>query len=197
MFDQPDGKNVFDAFSKFGGNANAFTSFNMTAYLFSATANLEENLQILMDYVQRPHFTPESVSKEQGIIGQEIRMYDDNANWKVFFNFLGCLYQKHPVKLEIAGTIDSIANIDADLLNQCYNTFYNLSNMTIFVTGDFSPERILEVVEKNIIKHTPFDGEIKRIYPEEPAEITKQYVTQKLSVAMPLFMTGFKDLDVG
>lgn len=197
MFDQPDGANVFDAFSQYGGNANAFTSFNMTAYLFSATANLEENLHILMDYVQRPHFTQESVEKEQGIIGQEIRMYDDNAGWKVFFNFLGCLYQNHPVKLEIAGTIDSIAKIDADLLYKCYNTFYNLSNMAIFITGDFDVEKILKIVEENIIKHEPFTEEIGRIYPQEPKEVAQKYASQKLSVAMPMFMTGFKDTDVG
>ncbi len=197
MFDQPDGSNVFDEFSKFGGNANAFTSFNMTAYLFSATANLHENLHTLMDYVQRPHFTPESVQKEQGIIGQEIRMYDDNAGWKVFFNFLGCLYQNNPVKLEIAGTIESIAKIDADLLYKCYNTFYNLSNMTIFVTGDFDVEKTLSVIEENILKNEPFAEEIKRIYPEETEAIAKSFTSQKLSVAMPMFMMGFKDNDVG
>lgn len=197
MFDQPDGGNVFDAFSEYGGNANAFTSFNMTAYLFSATANLNENLHILMDYVQKPHFTEESVQKEQGIIGQEIRMYDDNAGWKVFFNFLGCLYQNNPVKLEIAGTIESIAKIDAKLLYQCYNTFYNLSNMAIFVTGDFDVDKTLAVVEGNILKNEPFSEEIKRIYPGEPADIAQNYAVQQLSVAMPMFMMGFKDNDIG
>ncbi len=197
MFDQPDGSNVFDAFSQYGGNANAFTSFNMTAYLFSATANLHENLRILLDYVQKPHFTPESVQKEQGIIGQEIRMYDDNPGWKVFFNFLGCLYQNNPVKLEIAGTIDSISKIDADLLYKCYHTFYNLSNMTLFVTGDFDPAETLGVIERNIVKNEPFSQEIQRIYPAEPAAVAKSFASQKLSVAMPMFMMGFKDNDIG
>lgn len=197
MFDQPDGSNVFDAFSKYGGNANAFTSFNMTAYLFSATANLHDNLRVLLDYVQKPHFTNESVQKEQGIIGQEIRMYDDNAGWKVFFNFLGCLYQNNPVKKEIAGTIESISKIDAELLYKCYNTFYNLSNMLLFVTGDFDVEETLGVIEENILKNDPFEEQIARIYPEEPAAVAKRYQEQKLSVAMPLFMCGFKDNDIG
>ncbi|MCX7715499.1 MAG: insulinase family protein [Clostridia bacterium] len=197
MFDQPDGSNVFDRFAKYGGNANAFTSFNMTAYLFSATSNVYNNLETLLNYVQSPYFTDESVQKEQGIIGQEIRMYDDNANWKVFFNFLGCLYQKNPVKLEIAGTIDSISKIDSKLLYRCYNTFYNLSNMTLFVIGDIDVEETLKVIESNILKNEPFKEEIKRIYPEEPKEIAKAYVEQKLSVAMPIFMMGFKDTDTG
>lgn len=197
MFDQPDGSNVFDKFSKYGGNANAFTSFNMTAYLFSATANVYENLETLLNYVQSPYFTEESVQKEQGIIGQEIRMYDDNANWRVFFNCLECMYQNHPVKLDIAGDIESISKITSDYLYKCYNTFYNLSNMTLFVIGDVDVEKTVDVIEKNILKNEPFDEEIKRIYPDEPRSVAKKYAEQKLSVAMPLFMMGFKDNDVG
>ncbi len=197
MFDQPDGTNVFESFSRFGGNANAFTSFNMTAYLFSATANFKENLKILMDYVQKPYFTAESVQKEQGIIGQEINMYDDNANWRVFFNLLGCLYHNNPVKLDIAGTVESISKIDEKLLYKCYNTFYNLSNMTIFVTGDFDADEILSVIEENILKNEPFSEEIKRIYPTEPKTIALKEKEISLSVAMPKFMIGFKDNNCG
>ncbi|MCD8181172.1 MAG: insulinase family protein [Firmicutes bacterium] len=197
MFDQPDGSNVFDRFSKYGGNANAFTSFNMTAYLFSATANVEENLETLMDYVQSPYFTEESVQKEQGIIGQEIRMYDDNGNWKLFFNLLNCLYKEHPVKKEIAGTVESISHITADYLYKCYNTFYNLSNMSIVVVGNVDPAKIAEVIENGIKKNEPFEEEIKKVYPEEPKEIAESYSEQSMSVASPLFMIGFKDTDTG
>lgn len=197
MFDMPDGSNVFDSFSRYGANANAFTSFNMTAYLFSSTSNFCDNLKILMDYVQKPYFTKESVQKEQGIIGQEIRMYDDNAGWRVFFNLLGCLYQNNPVKIDIAGTIESISKIDNELLYKCYNTFYNLSNMTLFVTGDFEADKVLEVIEGSILKNEPFSEEIKRIYPDEPKEIASPYKEINLSVAMPMFVIGFKDNDVG
>ena len=186
MFDQPDGNNVFDKFSKFGGEANAFTSFNMTAYLFSCTENFEENLETLMDYVQSPYFTKESVEKEQGIIGQEIRMYDDNAPWRVFFNFLGLLYQNNPVKLDIAGTVESIAEIDYELLYKCYNTFYNLSNMTLFVTGDFDTEKTLAIIEKNIKNNVPFSEEIKRIYPDEPKAVAGKYKEQDSMCAQSL-----------
>lgn len=195
MFDQPDGSNVFDKFSKYGGNANAFTSFNMTAYLFSATSNIEENLETLMDYVQSPYFTKESVEKEQGIIGQEIRMYDDDGKWRLFFNFLDCIYQNHPVKKDIAGTVESISHITPDYLYKCYNTFYNLSNMVIVVIGDIDPVKISKVIENGVKKNEPFSQEIKKIYPSEPNEISKPYAEQTLSVAKPLFMTGFKDVD--
>lgn len=197
MFDQPDGSNVFDKFSKYGGNANAFTSFNMTAYLFSATSNIKENLATLLDYVQSPHFTDESVQKEQGIIGQEIRMYDDNGGWKVFFNLLNCLYKNHPVRTEIAGTVESISHITADYLYKCYNTFYNLSNMSIVIVGNVNPQEMLEVIENGIKKNEPFEEEIKKVYPDEPKEIAKSYAEQNLSVSIPMFMIGFKDTDTG
>lgn len=197
MFDQPDGSNVFDKFAKFGANANAYTSFNMTAYLFSCTSHMDENLKTLMDYVQSPYFTEESVQKEQGIIGQEIRMYDDSGEWKVFFNFLNCLYQKHPVKLEIAGTVESISHITADYLYKCYNTFYNLSNMSIVVIGDIEPHSIANMISDSVKKNEPFEEEIKKVYPDEPDAIAKEYSEQALSVSAPLFMLGFKDTDTG
>lgn len=197
MFDQPDGSNVFDKFSRFGGEANAFTSFNMTAYLFSATGHFYENLETLMDYVQSPYFTKESVQKEQGIIAQEIGMYDDNAPWRLFFNFLGLLYHNNPVKLDIAGTVSSIAKINEELLYKCYNTFYNLSNMTLFVTGNLDPEKTLSVIKSNIKNSKPFSEEIKRIYPDEPKTVAGKFKTQKISVATPMFMIGWKDNDVG
>ena len=197
MFDQPDGSNVFDKFSKYGANANAYTSFNMTAYLFSATSNMEENLKTLMDYVQSPYFTEESVQKEQGIIGQEIRMYDDNGDWKVFFNFLNCLYREHPIRTEIAGTVESISHITADYLYKCYNTFYNLSNMTIVVVGDVEPHSIANIISNSVKKNEPFNEEIKKVYPKEPEKIAKEYASQSLRVASPMFMLGYKDTDTG
>lgn len=195
MFDQPDGSNVFDKFSVYGGNANAFTSFNITAYLISTTSNIEENLEILMDYVQSPYYTDESVNKEQGIIGQEIRMYDDSASWKMFFNFINCLYKNHPVKKEIAGTIESISHITADYLYKCYNTFYNLSNMALVVIGNIDIDKITDVIEKSIKIKDGDKGTIKKIYPDEPDEIETNYVEKNMAIAAPMFMMGFKDTD--
>lgn len=197
MFDQPDGSNVFDKFSKYGGNANAFTSFNMTAYLFSATSDFEENLKTLLDYVQSPYYTDETVAKEQGIIGQEIRMYDDNPGWKLFFNFINCLYCEHPVKKEIAGTVESIADITADYLYKCYNTFYNLSNMSIVIVGNADVKKTVEIIEEGIKKNEPFTEPIKRIYPEEPEKIASKYAEKSMAVSSPMFMMGFKDNDTG
>ena len=196
MFDQPDGSNVFDKFSEYGGNANAFTSFNITAYLVSSTANFEENLATLLDYVQSPYYTDETVAKEQGIIGQEIRMYDDNPGWKLFFNFINCLYKEHPVKKEIAGTVESISEITADYLYKCYNTFYNLSNMSLVITGKVDVESAAKVIEAGIKNNEPFTEPIKKIYPDEPKEIATPYVEKAMAIASPMFMMGFKDNDV-
>ena len=196
MFDQPDGSNVFDKFSKYGGNANAFTSFNITAYLFSATTHFDDNLRTLLDYVQSPYYTEETVQKEQGIIGQEIKMYDDNPGWKLFFNYINCLYNVHPVKKEIAGTVESISKITDGYLYKCYETFYNLSNMALVITGNVDVKNTVKVIEDSIKKNEPFTEPIKRIYPKEPKNIASNYAEKCMAVASPMFMLGFKDNDV-
>jgi predicted Zn-dependent peptidase len=189
MFDAKDG-DVFERFALTGASANAYTSFDRTAYLFSCTDNFAQSLEILLDFVQNPHFTPEKVLKEQGIIGQEIQMFDDDGDWRVFFNLLGALYHNHPVAIDIAGTIESIGKIDADLLYQCYNTFYNLNNMVLVVTGGFNPAEAIAVADR--VLTTASDIAIERRQPPEPPEVRLPRVEQSLEVAVPLFQIGFK-----
>jgi len=193
LFEQKDGS-VMDKFSKLGSSPNAYTSFSQTVYLFSCTDKFYENFNLLLDYVQHPYITEESVEKEKSIIGQEIRMYDDNANWRVFFNLLDAFYEKNTVKIDIAGTVESISKIDREILYKCYNTFYHPSNMVIIVVGDVDPEKVFEMVEENIIKGDK-DIKIERIFPDEPEAINKPYIEQKLAVSMPLFQMGFKDIN--
>lgn len=189
MFECEDG-DAFAKYAKTGASANAFTSFDRTAYLFSCAGNFRQSLEILLDFVSRPYFTPETVQKEQGIIGQEIRMYDDDPGWRSLFNLLGALYHVNPVRLDIAGTTESIAQITSDLLYRCYHTFYSLGNMVLTVAGNFRPEEVLETADKILQK-----GEDVRIQwrkAEEPREVAAPYVEQSLSVSTPLFQIGFK-----
>ncbi len=192
MFEQSDGSNAFDKFSQFGANANAFTSFNHTSYLFSCTDNFTESFEHLLSYVQDPYFTKENVSKEQGIIGQEIRMYDDDGGWMVMFNLHKALYHIHPVRIDIAGTVESIAEIDEDILYKCYNTFYNPCNMVVCVVGDVDPEEIFASVEKCVRCDRP-TGEVKSVFENEPKSVCSKYIEAKASVSLPLFNIGFKD----
>ena len=191
MFEQENATNSLDVLTALGVEANAYTTNDHTAYLFECTDKFYEALDELMDYVQHPYFTDENVEKEKGIIGQEIMMYDDYPEWKVYLNTLEAMYHNHPVKLDITGTIETISNIDKEVLYKCYNTFYNPSNMALVVCGDFEPEEILEEIKKRLI-HKEASGEIKRIYPEEPKEIAKDYVEQNMEVSMPLFTIGIK-----
>ena len=123
--------NAFERFAKTGASANAYTSFERTAYLFKSSSDITESLEILLDFVQNPYFTAETVEKEQGIIGQEIRMYQDQPGWQLMFNLLRALYGENPVRIDIAGTQESIARIDADLLHRLYKEFYNPANMAL------------------------------------------------------------------
>ena len=189
MFECDDG-DAFAKYAKTGASANAFTSFDRTAYLFSCTGNFRESLEILLDFVSRPYFTPETVQKEQGIIGQEIRMYDDDPGWRSLFNLLGAIYHVNPVRLDIAGTTESIAEITSDLLYRCYHTFYSLGNMVLTVAGNFRPEEVLETADKILQKGE--DVHIQWRKAEEPREVASPYVEQSLSVSTPLFQLGFK-----
>ncbi len=191
LFEQEDGS-VIDKFSKLGSSPNAYTSFNHTVYLFSCTEKFQENLKLLLEYVQNPYITEESVEKEKGIIGQEIRMYEDNPNWRSSVNLLGALYSRHPIRVDMAGTIESISQINRDYLYKCYNTFYHPSNMMVLVVGDVDHEQVFRQVEESI-KTSGSKPEIRRIFPEEPEAINKPYVEQKLAVSVPLFQAGFKD----
>ncbi len=196
LFEMADGTNAFDSFSKTGGNSNAFTSFNITAYLFSCTDNFYENLDILLDFVNTPYFTDENVAKEQGIIGQEIKMYDDDPQWRVFFNMLTALYQENPVKRDIAGTVESISHITPELLYKCTNTFYNPSNMYLVLVGDIDESKIEEYIDRHISSDRD-TGEVKKFAPSEPKEVAQKFIKQNLSVSTPMFSIGFKEKETG
>jgi predicted Zn-dependent peptidase len=197
LFEEEEG-NVFDRFAKLGASSNAFTNFTNTTYLFSSTGSFYECLTILLDFVQQPYFTEENVEKEKGIIEQEIRMYEDNPQWRIFFNLLSVLYKNHPVKVDIAGTVESIHRISKDILYQCYRTFYHPSNMAVFVVGDVDVDRVMAQIEENIARrdYKPL-GEIRRIYPDEPRELSQKFIAQELVVSQPVLNLGFKERDVG
>ncbi len=197
MFEQPDGGNVFGEFAKYGANANAFTSNTMTAYLFECTENPVENLKILLDYVSKPYFTEENVAKEQGIIGQEIKMYDDDADWRCAINLLGAMYENHPIKNDIAGSVESIAKIDKDLLYKCYNNFYNMANMILFVIGNVDAEAVGNCVEDVIKDYKILKNLPVRDYGVEPKNVLKSTVRQSMDVSVPSFVLGYKDTDTG
>lgn len=194
MFEQPNGTNSLDTMMALGLDANAYTTNDHTAYLFecSEDENFYKGLDELMDYVQSPYYTNENVEKEKGIIGQEIMMYDDDPGFQLYLNTLKCLYSKCPIRIDIAGSINSIAPINPDILYKCYNTFYNPSNMVLVVCGNFEPQNILEEIKKRL-KPSKNIGKIHRIYEEEPKEINEKHMEKSMSVSMPIFMIGIKD----
>ncbi|MEE1246791.1 MAG: pitrilysin family protein [Acutalibacteraceae bacterium] len=182
---------AFERFAKTGASANAYTSFDRTGYLFSCSANFKKNLEILLDFVQNPYFTQATVEKEQGIIGQEIDMYKDVPDWEVMFNCLMNMYHNLPVRIDIAGTHESIAQISAETLYGCYDNFYNLHNMVLSVAGNVSVDEVIEVADKML---KPVEGKMaQRKVIDEPKEVVSPYVEEKLSVATPQFMFGFKE----
>jgi len=191
MFEQPDGSNAFDEFAKYGASANAFTSFEMTGYLFSTSQNYKECLKHLLSYVAQPYFTDENVEKEQGIIGQEIKMYDDSPGWSAFFNMLRAMYKNHPINIDIAGTCEEIAKITKDTLYTCYNSYYHPKNMALCVVGDANADDVLAIVD-SILKETEYK-KAETIIPQEDEGVLQEYIERKMSVANPMYAIGFKE----
>ncbi|CAM3706463.1 EF-P 5-aminopentanol modification-associated protein YfmH [Mesobacillus zeae] len=197
LFEKADG-DVFQQFSRQGASANAFTSFTRTAYLFSSTSNVERNLETLIDFVQDPYFTEKTVEKEKGIIGQEINMYDDNPDWRLYFGLIENMYQCHPVKIDIAGTVESIAHITKDMLYECYKTFYHPSNMLLFVVGPVNPDEIMEQVRQNQAKKDYKEmPEIQRKFETEIMEASEKKKVLEMNVQTPKCLVGIKAADTG
>ena len=195
LFEKEDG-DVFQLFGQQGASANAFTSFTKTSYLFSTTDQVEKNLTTLLDFVQAPYFTEETVNKEKGIIGQEIQMYEDDPNWRLFFGILNNLYPNHPLHIDIAGTVESIDKISADDLYTCYHTFYQPSNMVLFVVGNLEPEQLMSVIRTNqSAKDFPPAQPIQRYFPENTHEIIAKSELEA-AVNRNKFVLGIKGLDI-
>ncbi len=194
VFEQPDGTNAFNQFSLYGANANAFTSFGVTNYLFSATDYFYENLEILLNFVQTPYFTEENVEKEKGIIAQEIKMYEDDAEQSLYYNCLDGMYYNHPVKTKIAGSVEEIMKTTPELLYKCYNTFYHPSNMAVICVGDLDEKKLGEIIDNCIDKEAQ-SGKITQIFPTEKKGSKEKRVETHFDIPMPMFMLGFKDSD--
>ena len=190
LFESEEG-DAFKQYAKTGASANAYTGFNSTCYLFSCTEKFDESLEILFDLIQSPYFTEETVAKEQGIIAQEIKMYDDSPEWRVTMNLLRAMYVFHPINKDIAGTVESIAEITPEILYECYNSFYNLNNMVLSVAGDVTPEQVLAVADRKLRYNESVETE--SVFPDEPYESGLPYVEQILPVAVPMFALGFKE----
>lgn len=196
MFDMKDG-DASDKFSLLGASTNAFTSSTRTAYLFSSADHILECVELLLDFVQELNITKESVEKEKGIIGQEISMYDDDPDWRNYFGSIASLYHEHPVKIDIAGTIETVNNTTVEMLEKCYRTFYHPSNMMLFVVGNVEPETMMEMIRQNQKKKDFAPANkitLKTIHEPESVNVKEEIL--KMDVVLPKLMLAIKVNDV-
>mgnify|MGYP004576682115 CR=1 FL=1 len=190
MFEQENGVDPFTLFSDNGADANAFTNYNQTTYLFSSPSNFEENMRVLLDFIGKPYFTDKNVEKEKGIIIQELKMYEDNQFRKGFSKIVENAFKNHPVKMQVGGTIESVKKITKEDLYKCYETFYNPSNMFIVITGNVNPDKAIEIIKKNIVEMKKI--EFTNIVPDEPDEVSKKEEIIKMNVTIPKVYYGVK-----
>ncbi len=193
LFEQKNGTNSLDVLTSLGVNANAYTTNNHTAYLFEASNDkFWEALDEFMNYIQNPYFTDENVEKERGIIEQEIMMYDDYPDWKIYMNMMRAMYHQNSINIDVAGTKETIAEITKEKLYDAYHCFYRPENMAIVVCGDFEPEQVIKEIETRMTLEN-LDEKVKRLYPEEPEEIVKPRIEDEMNITRPLFIIGYKD----
>ena len=190
MFEDEDG-NALQKFARTGASPNAFTSHTMTAYHFSCTDRFEENLEILLKFVFTPYFTEENVAKERGIIGQEIGMMDDTPSWRLFCGLLEGLYRNHPVRVPIAGSVESIAQITPEVLYTCHRAFYSPKNMALIVCGTADFDEICRMAAQFSPAEAPEIGE--RHYGDRREAVNELTVERRMAVSRPQFLLGFKD----
>ncbi len=195
LFEEPE-ENIFQQFAIQGAYVNAYTNFNQTSYLFYSTDNFYENLKLLVRFVQNPYLTDENVEKEKGIIAQEIQMYLDNPGWVVFFNCLRAMYHKNPVRIDIAGSVESISQISKEDLESAYRTFYNPKNMVLFIVGDLDKDIIKSTLKESEKSYESNLEEIIRIQETEPKRIKQKIIEEKMLTSTPIFYIGFKDTDI-
>lgn len=196
LFENEDGSDSFARFAALGADANAYTSYDRTAYLFSCTERFDEALEELLRFVTHPHFTNASVKKEQGIIAEEIRMYEDSPWERCFRILLEAMYESNPVRNNICGTEESISHITPQLLYDCYRTFYNPANMVLVVCGDVTEEEIVAVADKAL----PCDflpRSVSRPLNVERDAVVSPYTEARMQVSKPIFSIGIKDPVVG
>lgn len=189
-----EGENALDLFSKIGVQSNAYTSYDQTVFYFETIEKFEESLKLLVKLIKEPYFTVENVEKEQGIIAQEILMGDDDPNYILYFKTLEAMYINSNVKIDIAGTVDSIKNITPELLYTCYNTFYNLNNMFFIVVGDVDVEKTIDIIEKSLKKYENKKIDKINIFnPNEPLKINKKEIITNMDfVSIPKLCLGYK-----
>ena len=192
MFEDQDG-DAFAKFAKTGANANAFTSFDRTCYLFTATQQLDESLDVLLGMVGHPYFTEQTIAKEQGIIGQEIKMYDDSADWRLITGLCECLYHSHPIRSDIAGTCESIAEITPKMLYDCCEAFYAPGNMVLAAAGNITMEQILAACERHGLIELRPEERVQRLWAEEPMTLAATEKRIRMPVSKPCFGLGFKE----
>lgn len=196
MFESENG-DVMDQFAMLGASTNAFTSSSRTAYLFSTASHESECVELLLDFVQGIYLTDQSVEKEKGIINQEIGMYDDDPDWRCYFGSIQNLYQKNPVRIDIAGTVETVSTIDKEILEKCYHTFYHPSNMMLFVVGNIDPHKTMELIRNNQ-DHKEFEKEceIQRKIITEPKEVFCKEEILEMEVIMPKVIVSMKINDI-
>lgn len=187
MFRQKWG-DAFATFIKNGAMANAFTDATKTVYYFKCQENFGKNVKLLLEMVQNPYFVEAEIDNERNIIEREITLYDDEPIWCAYYEMLDAMYEKHPIKIPIAGDKKSISNIDKKVLEESFSLLYPTNKMAIICVGDISLDFMMKEIKKIPKKYSNYTD----VYEYEQEKILKDYTEIDMGLSTPIYQIGMK-----
>tara|TARA_Y100000310_G_C20693471_1_gene823891 strand:- start:943 stop:2151 length:1209 start_codon:yes stop_codon:yes gene_type:complete len=140
-------KEIANEIEKYGAEFNAYTSGDRTAYFIKIiNKRFEKALEILSDMMINSVFNPKMVDKEKKVISKEINMVKDDPRQHQWTLFQKNLFEKHPVKNPIAGSIESVNRFSRANIVDYYKKHYVPNNMIISISGNVGD--VKRLVEK-------------------------------------------------
>ncbi len=176
-----------------GGNENAFTGRDYTAYFQTLEkSRLEVSFRLEADRMRNLHLLEEELKKELEVVTEERRMRtDDKPRSKTYEHFAAMAFASSPYRNPIIGWPEDIASYKVEDLQAWYERWYAPNNATLVVVGDIEPKAVFALAEKYFANIRPSD-----IKPLKPQTEIRQHgvrkMTMKLPAKLPYLLMGYK-----
>jgi zinc protease len=136
-----------------GGEINAFTSFEETAfYCTLASRYFKDGLDIMADMMQYPAFDKKEMEREREVIIEEIKRAQDSPGKTVSMNLWQASFPNTPFGRPVLGFEKTVSKIDHTTLRSYFEKNYHSGSMALFVVGDVDKKKVFEQVQAKFLK---------------------------------------------
>lgn len=144
----PDPKVLAFKIENLGAQVNAWTSKDLTSYYISCPKhNWEKGVELLTEMVKEPIFTAKEFEKEKKVVAEEIKMYEDEPQEKVYDLFIQNLFKDNPLGKNIAGNLKTLSLLKASDCSEFIDRFYTSKNLLLIVSGPFDVPKVINKLE--------------------------------------------------